>query len=119
MSGSLNGKSLTELFCSLPPLKSLIFMEGLDKNSLGGYDWSLEEIPQSFLLHLKSFKINRFDGNETELSLAEFLVKNAGAIEKISIVSSPELSADPEKQFEAAKRLLNLDRSMGVPIYFS
>ncbi|KAL5725684.1 hypothetical protein ACHQM5_008801 [Ranunculus cassubicifolius] len=117
---SLNGESLTELFCSLPPLESLIFMKGIDKNSLGSYDWSLEAIPQSFLLHLNFFGINGFYGNETELSLVEFLVKNARAIEKISIASSPELSADPKKQLEAATRLRNLYRSsMDVIIYFS
>ncbi|KAL5725687.1 hypothetical protein ACHQM5_008803 [Ranunculus cassubicifolius] len=119
-SGSLNGESLTELFCSLPPLRYLAFMKGLDKKSLGGYEWSLEAIPQSFLLHLKLFEINRFYGNETELSLVEFLVKNATVLEKIFIASSPELSADPKKQLEVAKRLCNLySSSMNVVIYFS
>ncbi|KAL5725682.1 hypothetical protein ACHQM5_008799 [Ranunculus cassubicifolius] len=107
----LNGELLTELFCSLPRIESLAFINGLDRYSVQGYDWSLEAISQSFLLHLKLIHIDDFSGNETELSLVKFLLKNAKSIKEISLRSSKELSADPKKQMEIAKQLLILPRS--------
>ncbi|PIA57035.1 hypothetical protein AQUCO_00600037v1 [Aquilegia coerulea] len=114
----VNGKLLTELFCSLPKVESLIFTNGLDRYSHEGYDWTPEAF-QSFLSHLKSFEISNFYGNETELSLVEFLLKNAIALEKITIVSSSALSADPITQLEITTRLLCAPRGpMGTIIEY-
>ncbi|KAL5725688.1 hypothetical protein ACHQM5_008804 [Ranunculus cassubicifolius] len=95
-------------------------MNGLNKYSDEGYEWSLEAISQKFLLILKTFEIKKFYGNETEVSLVEFLLSNAIAIEKITIVSSSKLCRDPKKQLEVTKRLLNRRReSIGSVIDFS
>ncbi|KAF5196726.1 hypothetical protein FRX31_013687, partial [Thalictrum thalictroides] len=92
--------------------------EGLDLYSHEGYDWTPEAF-QSFLSHLKSFEISNFYGNETELSLVEFLLKNAIALEKITINSSSTLSADPMTQLEITTRLLCAPRGpMGTIIKF-
>ncbi|KAF5201513.1 Fbd-associated f-box protein, partial [Thalictrum thalictroides] len=119
MSTFVNGKLLTDLFCSLPNVESLIFTSGLDLYSHEGYDWTPEAF-QPFLSHLKSFEISNFNGNETELSLVEFLLKNAIALEKITIVSSSTLSADPMMQLEITTRLLCAPRGpMGTRIEYS
>lgn len=106
----VNGDLLTELFGSLPNIESLVFTDGLDEYSNEGYDWTGAAISQSFLAHLKLFEIVSFYGNETELSLVEFLLTNARALEKITIVSSSNLSANPKEQIEVAKRLLIVPR---------
>lgn len=106
----VNGDLLSELFSSLPNIESVVITDGLDEYSNEGYDWTIEAISESFLAHLKSFEIASFYGNETELSLVEFLLRNAKSLERITISSSSKLSADPKEQIEVAKRLLFIPR---------
>ncbi|KAF9613577.1 hypothetical protein IFM89_009247 [Coptis chinensis] len=81
--------------------------------------WTLEVIPQSFLSHLKSVELRSFDGNENDLGLVEFLLKNAIALQKVTIICSSTLSANPKKQFEVTKELLMLPRDSTCVIDFS
>ncbi|KAL5725673.1 hypothetical protein ACHQM5_008792 [Ranunculus cassubicifolius] len=102
----VTGDYLMELFCSLSSIEALCIMNGLDEYSRKGCNWTVERISQSFLSQLKSFEIRNFCGNETELTLVEFLLKNASALEKITIVSSSTLSEYPEIKLAITKDLL-------------
>ncbi|KAF9589392.1 hypothetical protein IFM89_023424 [Coptis chinensis] len=51
--------------------------------------------------HLKSVELRYYSGNDLELCLVKFLLKNAMALEKITVMASWNLSQNPEKQVVA------------------
>ncbi|KAL5725683.1 hypothetical protein ACHQM5_008800 [Ranunculus cassubicifolius] len=115
---SFSGELLTELLCSVPQIHSLI-IENENYNCFEDYDFTLAEIPKSFLSHLKSLEIRQFFGNESELSLVELLLKNVRAVEKMTLVLSTELSKDLKKRNEVMRRLLIVPRASSCVINFS
>ncbi|KAF9587311.1 hypothetical protein IFM89_001035 [Coptis chinensis] len=118
--GYVYGEMLTELFSYLPNVESLLFTKEVDIIFFEGNGcWTLEAIPQSFLSNLKSVELRSFDGNENDLGLVEFLLKNAIALQKVTIRGSSALSANPKKQFEVTKQLLMLPRDSTCVIDFS
>ncbi|KAF9618676.1 hypothetical protein IFM89_002371 [Coptis chinensis] len=101
-------RQLIALLCHLPSMKFLL----LEKDSIG---WNFEEgedggdletIPPCSLLCLKSVEFKKIHGNRYELYLVKYLLKNAIALEKMTIISSSTLSADPMKQLKITKQLL-------------
>ncbi|KAF9600297.1 hypothetical protein IFM89_005883 [Coptis chinensis] len=62
--------------------------------------------PRDFLSNLKSIEVSEFSGSKNELCFLKFLLKNARALETMTIISSSELLSDPDKQLEVTKQLL-------------
>ncbi|KAF9625005.1 hypothetical protein IFM89_017001 [Coptis chinensis] len=58
------------------------------------------------LLFQNSVKLEHFHGSANELYLVNFLLKNAAALGKMTVISSLKLSEDPKKQLEVTKKLL-------------
>ncbi|PIA31993.1 hypothetical protein AQUCO_04700103v1 [Aquilegia coerulea] len=107
-----NGQHLIDLFSCLPNVEYLVVNFGLHEGTFEAYGcWILEPVPHSFLSHLKSVVLSKFEGYEDDLFLVEFLLKNARALEKITIIWSPCLSACPQHRSVTAKRLRKIPGS--------
>ncbi|KAL5730825.1 hypothetical protein ACHQM5_003616 [Ranunculus cassubicifolius] len=115
--GVLDGDHFRELFGYLPNIEALVFKGGLpDSDYYYRYDydgeigetygWKVESAPQPSLPNLKSVALYNVYGNKKELGLVKFLLKNASALEKITITSSSDLFRDLEKHLEFSKQLL-------------
>ncbi|KAL5730846.1 hypothetical protein ACHQM5_003635 [Ranunculus cassubicifolius] len=114
--GVLDGDHFRELFGYLPNIEALVFKGGLpDSDYYYRYDyageigetygWKVESAPQPSLPNLKSVALYNVYGNKKELGLVKFLLKNASALEKITISSSSYFSKDLEKHLEFSKQL--------------
>ncbi|KAF9590519.1 hypothetical protein IFM89_035728 [Coptis chinensis] len=109
--GGFSGKKLLILLACMPNVESLDIVDDLqilDDAYFPG--WTHEKVSECFLSHLKSVKLERFVGSENVLCLLGFLLKNAGSLEKMTVISSSKLSTYPKKQMEVSKQLLMLPR---------
>ncbi|KAF9589391.1 hypothetical protein IFM89_023423 [Coptis chinensis] len=106
-----------DLLCHLPNESRQGFSRcGFAEREDGG---ALDVIPQRNLLCLKSVKLEHFHVSANELYLVNFLLKNAVALEKMTVISSLKLSEDPKKQLEVTKQLLLQRGSSCSEIEFS
>ncbi|KAF9587312.1 hypothetical protein IFM89_001036 [Coptis chinensis] len=80
-------------------------IEGLGVCELEEDGMTDQATPRDFLSNLKSVEVWEFSGSRNELCFLEFLLKNARALETMTIISSSELLSDPDKQLEVTKQL--------------
>ncbi|KAF9589583.1 hypothetical protein IFM89_025866 [Coptis chinensis] len=73
-----------------PILTDISFMA--HRFAFGKHGWTLGTTSQPILSNRKSVKFDEFYGAEKELSVVEVLLKNAKALEKMTIISSSKLS---------------------------
>ncbi|KAF9589596.1 hypothetical protein IFM89_025879 [Coptis chinensis] len=100
------GEYLRELLCCLPNLETLCFMNELELCSFEEHG----TIPGCVCSHLKSVEFREFYGSENELSWVKLLLNNGKALKKLTVISSSQLSEDPQRQMEVTKQLQMLPR---------
>ncbi|KAF9590510.1 hypothetical protein IFM89_035719 [Coptis chinensis] len=106
-SGNWTIVQLLQMF-HLPNVELLLFQNGFSRCGFAEREdgGALDVIPQRNLLCLESVKLEHFLGSANELYLVNFLLKNAVAFGKMTVISSLKLSEDPKKQLEVTKKLL-------------
>ncbi|KAF9589598.1 hypothetical protein IFM89_025881 [Coptis chinensis] len=100
---------LISILHKMPNINSFIF-EAPVSCVLIEHGPTLEIVPQCVQSHLKSVELRFYTGSDLELCLVKFLLKNAMALEKITVMASWNLSRNPEMQVEVFKQLLRLPR---------
>ncbi|KAF9615508.1 hypothetical protein IFM89_023890 [Coptis chinensis] len=101
-----NGEYLTELLHYLPNMECLFIDYGLGVCEFEEDGVTDQVTPRDFLSNLKSVEVWEFSGSKNELCFLKFLLKNARALEIMTIISSSKLLSDPDKQLEVTKQLL-------------
>ncbi|KAF9589582.1 hypothetical protein IFM89_025865, partial [Coptis chinensis] len=123
-----NVRQLINLLCHLPNVELLLensmkmvvhlmlFLKAPVSCVLIEHGPTLEIVPQCVQSHLKSVELRFYTGSDLELCLVKFLLKNAMALEKITVMASWNLSRNPEMQVEVFKQLLRLPRGSACSV---
>ncbi|KAF9587313.1 hypothetical protein IFM89_001037 [Coptis chinensis] len=106
---------LISILHKMPNINSFIF-EAPVSCVLIEHGPTLEIVPQCVQSHLKSVELRFYTGSDLELCLVKFLLKNAMALEKITVMASWNLSRNPEMQVEVFKQLLRLPRGSACSV---
>ncbi|XP_022747530.1 F-box/LRR-repeat protein At3g26922-like isoform X2 [Durio zibethinus] len=93
-----------------PNLKSLILSRGFEPEDV---DMIMDIVPGCFQHCLKSVLIYNVDGAAQELCSLKYLYENAPVLESLSVICSPQLTKDLEKQEEIRHELEQLRGGSG------
>lgn len=74
-------------------------------------DWILTPAPNCFMSRLKSVKLNNFHGNDEEMCMLKYILKNALVLERLNVICSKSPSGESKKQKEVINQLDMLPRA--------
>lgn len=94
-----------------PNLESLVFFEGSKPCVCLEEDWILKPAPNCFMSCLKSVKLNNFHGNDEEMCMLKYILKNALVLEGLNVLCLKSPSGDSKKQKEVIDQLDMLPRA--------
>ncbi|KAI3864219.1 hypothetical protein MKW92_044207 [Papaver armeniacum] len=98
------------LLADLSTFCNLVRLEGVRRDDLPDYDWTVNSLPQNCLPNLKVVVIRDFMGRKVELDVVKFFLANAGVLQTVTIMISKCLLKDYKMQTQIASYLLKFQR---------